>query len=87
MVEAIQTRRVIGINDPSITCVAYDAIGEQWVKRFMTHHSELDSLIAEQVEAAQIKETSHPVLEKLVCGCQINYRRIRHSITRHLSYG
>jgi len=64
MAQAIQTRRVIGINDPSITHVAYDEIGEQWVKRFMSRHPDLDSLIAEQIEAARIKETSRPVLEK-----------------------
>src|SRR5438876_12460370 len=30
MAEAIRTRRVIGVNDASITRVSYDAIGEQW---------------------------------------------------------
>src|SRR5438552_6191067 len=64
MAEAIRTRRVIGVNDASITRVSYDAIGEQWVKRFMNRHPELESLIAEQIEAARIQETSRPVLEK-----------------------
>jgi hypothetical protein len=30
----------------------------------MNRHPELQSLIAEQIEAVRIKETSHPVLEK-----------------------
>ena len=64
MAEAIRTRRVIGVNDASIIRVSYDAIGEQWVKRFMNRHPELESLIAEQIEAARIQETSCPVLEK-----------------------
>ena len=42
MAQAIQTQCVIGINDPSITHVAYDEIGEQWVKRFMQRHLDLD---------------------------------------------
>jgi len=56
-------RLTIGINDPSITHVS-DEIGEQWVTRFMGRHFELESLIAEQIEAIRIKETSCPVLEK-----------------------
>jgi hypothetical protein len=69
MAEAIRTRRIIGVNDPSITRVSYDAIGEQWVDRFMNRHPELQSLIAKQIEAVQIKETSHPVLECESDGC------------------
>jgi len=64
MAEVIRTRCVIGINDASITYVSWDAIGEQWVKRFMNRHPELKCLIAEQIEAAWIQETSCPVLEK-----------------------
>ena len=30
----------------------------------MSHHPDLDSLIAEQIKAVCIKETSHPALEK-----------------------
>lgn len=64
MAEAIRTRRVIGINDPSITRVSYPPIGKQWVSRFMQHHPNLDSIIAETIEAARIKETSSEVLQK-----------------------
>jgi len=64
MAEAIQTRRVIEINNPSIIHVSYDAIGDQWVGRFLTRHPELQCLIAEQIEATRITDTSRPVLEK-----------------------
>jgi hypothetical protein len=64
MAEAIRTRRIIGINDPSVTCVSYEAIGEQWVTRFMSRHPELESIIAEQIEAVRVHETSQPILEK-----------------------
>jgi len=64
MAEAIRTRRIIGINDASITYVSYEAIGEQWLKWFMSRHPELDLLIAEQIEAARILDTSRPILEK-----------------------
>jgi hypothetical protein len=64
MAEAIRTRRIIGINDPSITYVSYDAISDQWVRCFLTHHSNLQSVMAEQIEAARIKDTSRSVLER-----------------------
>jgi hypothetical protein len=64
MAEAIRTRCVLGINDESVTYMSYNAIGEQWVRRFVNRHSELEFLIVEQIEAVQIKETSHPALEK-----------------------
>ena len=32
---AIQLRRVVGINNPSVSPASYDAIGEQWVKQFL----------------------------------------------------
>ena len=47
MVEAIRTRHVIGVNDASIRRIHYEDIGEQWVKRFMNRHPELESLMAE----------------------------------------
>jgi hypothetical protein len=50
MAEVIRTQCVININDPSITYASYDTIGEQWVDRFMNCHSELQSLIAEQIK-------------------------------------
>ena len=64
MAEAIRTRRVIEVNDASIRRVHYEDIGEQWVKWFMNCHPELESLMAEQIEAARIQETSRSVLEK-----------------------
>ena len=64
MAEAIRTRRVIGVNDPSITHVSFDTIGEQWVSRFMARHPKLESTIAEQIDCARVKESTYPILEK-----------------------
>jgi DDE superfamily endonuclease len=65
MAKAIRIGRVIGINKPSITYVSYDVIADQWVGRFIMRHLELQSIMAEQIEATRIKETSsRPVLEK-----------------------
>jgi rubrerythrin len=64
MAEAICTRHIIGVNDASIRRVRYEDIDEQWVKRFMNRHPELESLISEQIKAARIQEISRPILEK-----------------------
>jgi hypothetical protein len=64
MAEAIRARRLIRINDASVTNVSYDGIGAQWVRRFMTRHPDLVCLIAEKIEVVRIKEISHSVLEK-----------------------
>ena len=88
MAEAIQIRRLIGINDASVRHVSYDAIGEQWVKRFMSHHPELKSVIAEQIEAVRIQETSCPVIEKWFDDVEsiINEYNIQ-TTPRHLQHG
>jgi len=64
MAEAIRTRRVIGVNDESITHVSYDSIGEQWVRRFITRHPDLETIIGESIDAVRVKETSHEILSK-----------------------
>jgi len=64
MAETIRTRRVLEINTHSITHVSYNSIGEQWVKRFMTRHPDLESIMAETIESVRIKETSHAILTK-----------------------
>jgi hypothetical protein len=64
MAEAIRTRRTIGVNNDSITLIKYDSIGEQWVSRFLGRHSQLASIMPEQIDAARVKETSYEVLQK-----------------------
>jgi polyhydroxyalkanoate synthesis regulator phasin len=64
MAEAIRTRRVIGINNLSITYVKYDKIGDQWVPRFIKRHPELATIMPEQIEAARITKSSREVLQK-----------------------
>ena len=64
MAEAIRTRRTLGINDASITLVQYNEIGEKWVTRFLERHSELASIMPEQIDAARVKESSHEVFQK-----------------------
>src|SRR5579862_760602 len=60
MVEAIRIHRVIGVNDASIRLVCYEDIGEQWVKRFMNRHSELESLMLNKLKQLGFKK--HRVL-------------------------
>ena len=64
MAEAIRIRRTLGINDASITLVQYDEIGEKWVTRFLERHSELASIMPEQIDAARVKESSHEAFQK-----------------------
>ncbi len=64
MAEAIRTRRTLGINDASITLVQYNEIGEKWVTWFLEHHSELASIMPEQIDGARVNESSHEVFQK-----------------------
>jgi len=63
MAEAMRTRRVIGINEPTCIYIPYDPIGEQWPRRFLNRHSELATIIPESIEAIRIKETSAAVIQ------------------------
>jgi len=64
MADTIRTRRATGINEPSAIYVSYDTLGQQWHKRFLNRHEELESIIPESIEAVCIKETSAAVIQK-----------------------
>lgn len=64
MAESVQTRHVKAINDESIAYVSYQGIGKQWVRWFIAHHPELESIIGEQIEVARVKDVTRERLEK-----------------------
>ena len=55
MAEEIRKKRVMKINDISITLVSYPPIGINWVSRFVTRHPQLQTVLVLYMEAARIK--------------------------------
>jgi hypothetical protein len=64
MAEHIRKRRVRGVNDSDIELVHYDAIGDQWVSRFMSRYPQLQTIIPRLIETARVKDTSVEALTR-----------------------
>jgi hypothetical protein len=64
MAEEVRNRRAKQINDGSIQLTNYDPIGQQWIPRFLSRHSELSSMIARSIDAPRVKDTSPEALQR-----------------------
>ena len=64
LAEMIRTHRTLEINEPSAIYVLYDSLGEQWCRRFINRHDELEMIIPESIERVRVKESSAAVLQK-----------------------
>jgi hypothetical protein len=82
--KSLRMRRIVGMNNPSITYVQYHKIGKHWVPRFLARHPELASIMPEQIEAARVKESEFEVFQKWF----INVKSIidKHKIQPHNIY-
>lgn len=58
MAEEIRSKRLRGINDPSIQLVVYDPIGEQWTQRFLQRHPHCKTAMGRSIEASRVKAAS-----------------------------
>jgi hypothetical protein len=64
LAEIIRQRRVAGVNDDTIQLVNYEQFGRDWVARFLSRHSQLESARKKLIEAARIKDVSAERLTK-----------------------
>src|SRR5947199_5411421 len=63
MAVEIQYKRVANINNQTIESVSYDPIGEDWIRRFIDRHTQLETPRGRRIEAARLTESSKPILE------------------------
>ena len=66
LAEIFQNQQVCSVNDDDIQLIKSDAIGKDWVARFLSHHAELKSIRRKYIELARIKDVSVERLTKWV---------------------
>jgi hypothetical protein len=64
MADEIQKRRVVQINDVSITHVFYMPIGKNWVSRFVLRHPQLQTVLGHYIESSRIKGATKDALNQ-----------------------
>ena len=64
LAEIIWNRCFFSVNDDIIQLIHYKPFGREWVPRFLSHHSQLQSTRRKCIEAARIKDVSETQLAK-----------------------
>lgn len=56
--------RLVDINEAGVQRVEFEPIGQDWVKRFIKRHPQLQTTYSEIIEASRVKEVTYEVVEK-----------------------